>query len=196
MGSGPRSEMFNNTGFPSDKVIAEFEKRRRLLEACVLKPENFRTVQNLVVDARWKVTIRLDEFAAWAVKIELEMPPELCALAESILTTQSKPPVSPTAAKPSKPFTHKIKNRAEAILTPEITQAKVKAPDPNSVASVWGELTKLAESGFGVMIGFSSDGIQYRGRKYQADQIPDVFTRRNLRERMTRKVVQKRAEPH
>jgi hypothetical protein len=82
--------------------------------------------------------------------------------------------------------THKIRNREAAILNAEIVQARAKAPDPDATASVWGELTKLAESKFGVMIGFSSDGIQYRGRKYQATQEPDVFTLDNLRDRLAR----------
>jgi hypothetical protein len=102
------------------------------------------------------------------------------------------PPTSPDSA-PATSTKHYIRNREAAVLTAEIAHAKANAPDPTSVTSIWGELTKLAECGFGMLIGFSSDGVQYRGTNYQAIQEPDVFTQRNLRDRMRRAKTRKEA---
>lgn len=82
--------------------------------------------------------------------------------------------------------THTLGTRQPSIMTAEINAARRMASEPNNVESVWGELTKLAEQKYGVMIGFSSDGIQYRGKIYQRDGEPDVFKIRSLRERMSR----------
>lgn len=86
----------------------------------------------------------------------------------------------------AKAQTHKIRTREAAILSAEINQAKLAAQDPASPMCVWDELTKLAEQKLGPMVGFSSDGIQYRGKQYQATQVPDVFTFKHLRDRMKR----------
>jgi hypothetical protein len=80
---------------------------------------------------------------------------------------------------------HRIGNRIR-ILDAEIAQAKENASTEIDASRIWQELTKLAEAKFGALIGFSSDGIQYRGRKYQKDGEPDVFTFKNLRDRMGR----------
>lgn len=86
----------------------------------------------------------------------------------------------------SKTQTHKIRNREATILSAEIDQAKELCRDPDSAICVWDELTKLAEQKVGPMVGFSSDGIQYRGKQYQATQEPDVFTYKHLRDRLRR----------
>lgn len=82
--------------------------------------------------------------------------------------------------------THLIVSRGAAVLSVEIAVAMGNTTVPENASAVWGELTKLAEKQLGVMIGFSSDGIQYRGKEYQANGTPDVFTRKNLRERLKR----------
>lgn len=81
---------------------------------------------------------------------------------------------------------HKLRSRTQP-LDAEIQMAKENASQKDDSANVWSELTKLAERATGAMIGYSSDGIQYRGRKHQSDGIPDVFTFKNLRDRMARK---------
>lgn len=96
-------------------------------------------------------------------------------------------------SKSSKSITHRVGNREPAILTAEIAQAKANAPDSSLVASVWGELTKLAEQKFGVLVGVVPEGIQYRGKKPRDDGGFDVFTLRSLRERMTREAASERA---
>ncbi|WP_124515802.1 hypothetical protein [Burkholderia ubonensis] len=70
-------------------------------------------------------------------------------------------------------------------LSAEIEEAKRRAPRSNSPESVWGALTKMAEEGWGILVGYSSDGVQYRGKRYEASQVPDVFTKKNLRDRMS-----------
>lgn len=92
----------------------------------------------------------------------------------------------PTNSLTAKAQTHRIRSREAAILSAEINQAKLAARDPASPMCVWDELTKLAEKKLGPMVGFSSDGIQYRGKQYQATQVPDVFTFKHLRDRMKR----------
>lgn len=83
---------------------------------------------------------------------------------------------------------HKIGKREPTIMSTEIAKAQELAP-ASTLPSIWNELTKLAEQGYGVMIGFSSDGIQYRGRNYQISGMPDILTRRSLRERLARQDV-------
>lgn len=77
-GNGPA---FLRGSFPSESVKIEFEKRVRLLGACLFKSEHFRTVNNLVIGGRHLATVSLREFAAWGESVELEMPPELVAMA-------------------------------------------------------------------------------------------------------------------
>ena len=76
-GAGP---MFTAASFPNREAETEFQKRRRLLEASVFTSGFFPTVRGLVMGARWKATIRLDEFASWGAHVGLHTPPELCAL--------------------------------------------------------------------------------------------------------------------
>jgi hypothetical protein len=80
---------------------------------------------------------------------------------------------------------HKIETRLQPLQT-EIALAAANAVNAEDPKSVWVALTLMAENGTGAMIGFSSDGIQYRGKKYQSSGLPDVFTFKNLRERMKR----------
>lgn len=137
--------------------------------------------------------VNRDRFPKFPFHVSEVMPP-----VSKLQAAPASEPVMPTALpvlrqqEAEQSTTHKIINREAAILNTEIAQAKAKAPDPEATASVWGELTKLAESKFGVMIGFSSDGIQYRGKKYQATQEPDVFTLNNLRDRMYRALAKAR----
>ncbi|UTV56092.1 hypothetical protein [Burkholderia arboris] len=69
-------------------------------------------------------------------------------------------------------------------LSAEIEEAKKRTPQPDNPESVWGEFTKMAEEKWGILVGYSSDGVQYRGKQYEATQVPDVFTKKNLRDRM------------
>jgi hypothetical protein len=84
--------------------------------------------------------------------------------------------------------THRLANRT-SVLSAEIEEAKRRVLDCTNVQSVWTELTKMAEHTipYGCLVGYSSDGVQYRGKTYQLSQTPDVFTKKNLRDRMQRK---------
>jgi hypothetical protein len=42
----------------------------------------------------------------------------------------------------------------------------------------------MAEAQYGVLVGYSSDGVQYRGKKHTETGEPDVFTFKNLRDRI------------
>ena len=96
-GVGP---MFASSSFPNREAETEFQKRRRLLEASVFTSGFFPTVRGLVMGARWKATICLDEFASWGAHVGLDMPAELCALPAPV------PPVSkPQAAPANEPVT-------------------------------------------------------------------------------------------
>lgn len=88
-------------------------------------------------------------------------------------------------AAPSSTRTHKLRGRIYP-LTAEIEEAKSRAISGDDVNSVWAELIKMAEGKEGLFIGYSSDGPQYRGKKYQETGVPDVFTLRALRDRMNR----------
>ncbi len=79
-----------------------------------------------------------------------------------------------------------LKNRT-MHLDAEIDEARKLALDASNVESVWAELIKLSENKTGLLIGFSSDGVQYRGKKYQDSGEPDIFTKKNLRDRSTSK---------
>lgn len=136
----------------------------------------FQTVGLVVSELVWLLTENKIVHSLRSLSFDAEQGP----------ATESTPTGKSLPMQIANPLAHIIEGRAPAILTTEINHAKANTSAPDDAASVWNELTKLAESKFGVMIGFSSDGIQYRGRQYQATQEPDVFTRRNLRERMTR----------
>lgn len=119
----------------------------------------------------------LHEFAARVVAKRAEvsnaLPPfqPLRALEEG---TTARPPVT----------VRRIGTRVTP-LSAEIEEAKRRAPRSNSPESVWGALTKMAEEQWGILVGYSSDGVQYRGKQYEASQVPDVFTKKNLRDRMS-----------
>jgi hypothetical protein len=81
---------------------------------------------------------------------------------------------------------HTTNGKRNTPLSTEIAEAKKRANDPENALCVWGELTKMAEQKCGVLIGYSSDGVQYRGQQYQEKEEPDVFTTKNLRDRMYR----------
>jgi hypothetical protein len=83
--------------------------------------------------------------------------------------------------------THKIKTRSN-VLDAVIKLAKESATAPSDYQSVWAELVSLAESKSppAPLAGYSSDGIQYRGKRYELEQVPDVFTKDNLRKRMNK----------
>jgi hypothetical protein len=82
-------------------------------------------------------------------------------------------------------ISHKLKNRTHA-LDAEIQEARGRAMDGNDPNSVWAELIKMAEKKQGLLIGYSSDGLQYKGKTYQDSEVPDVFTRKALGDRMRR----------
>jgi hypothetical protein len=161
---------------------------------------NAKKIQRLA-DAQHIGELSPAKWLAWAdrhklrvhagLRVEVDKQESLLASKDEPRSTHS----SASIAEPSKASLHKINGREPAIMSAEIEKAKGNAPTPAAVASVWGELTKLAEGRFGVMIGFSTDGIQYRGAKYQASGDLDIFTKRNLRERMTRKAARERAMP-
>ncbi|TDG02095.1 hypothetical protein E1N52_41645 [Paraburkholderia guartelaensis] len=81
-----------------------------------------------------------------------------------------------------------VTNHQKRIHPPrvEIEEAQRRAADSDDPSSVYGELQKLAEQQFGVLIGYSSDGVQYRGAEHQKTGVPDVLTKKNLADRMRR----------
>jgi len=81
--------------------------------------------------------------------------------------------------------THKIKSRS-TILDAVIKTAKDGAADPLNYHSVWAELCKMAEAQApqSPLFGLSSEGVQYKGTRYQGRGEPDVFTKDALRKRM------------
>ncbi|MYM39171.1 hypothetical protein [Duganella qianjiadongensis] len=85
-----------------------------------------------------------------------------------------------------KATSHRLRTREDSPLSAEIAEAKKRALDGEKATSVWAELVKMAEGKYGAMVGFSSDGIQYRGKKYRDEQVPDVLTERAFRARMSR----------
>lgn len=102
----------------------------------------------------------------------------------------SKPRAEPDTVPPpaaAGSVTHRVGSIRSAALATEIEVAKQRAPDPTDSASVWGELTKLAETGFGNLIGLSNDGVQHRGKRFFLNGEPDVFTVKNLQDRMSRR---------
>jgi hypothetical protein len=83
--------------------------------------------------------------------------------------------------------THRLKSRSNP-LNAVIESAAGTALAPNDNQSVWAELVKLAESKDrpAPLVGYSSDGIQYRGKQYEETGELDTFTAKNLRDRMAR----------
>lgn len=95
--------------------------------------------------------------------------------------------MSPPASAAVNITTHRVNNRSNALAA-VIASAVSTAVAPSDSQSVWAELVKLAEleSKPAPLLGYSSDGIQYRGKKYEENGVPDVFTAKNLRDRMAR----------
>ncbi len=81
------------------------------------------------------------------------------------------------------------------VLAPVIRAAKDAALDPLSPQGVWAVMVRMAEDRQPPLLGYSSDGIQYAGRQYQAEGIPDVLTFKNLSDRMRRKRSQDSVKP-
>ncbi len=83
---------------------------------------------------------------------------------------------------------HQLKSRTYP-LDAVIEQATNSALSPKDTSSVYGEMVRLAElkDKPAPLIGFCTEGIQYQGKKYQETGEPDIFTKKNLRDRMTRR---------
>jgi len=83
--------------------------------------------------------------------------------------------------------THRLKSRSNP-LDAIIELATGKAVAPGDSQSVYAEMVKLAEltDKPAPLHGYSPDGIQYRGKKYEETGEPDTFTAKNLRDRMAR----------
>jgi len=89
-------------------------------------------------------------------------------------------PALPTAR------THRLKSRVHA-LDAVIELAKQQAINPTDYQSTWAALVKIAESECPPpLCGYSSDGIQYKGKEYEKAGIPDVFSKNALRMKMKR----------
>lgn len=126
------------------------------------------------------------------------MPSEIAALAEQteiakqeyakFFTETTTPSVLLPKSRLDKDRVHrvnKLENKSQPLAA-EIKEAKKRAIDEHGATSVWAELIQMAEGKQGAMVGYSSDGIQYRGAQYQNSGEPDVFTLKNLRDRMWR----------
>lgn len=100
---------------------------------------------------------------------------------------------SQPSAVPDNAVRHILTRGKSVPLSAEVLEARSLAIDSDDTTSVWAELVKLAEKGMGSLIGHSSDGVQYRGAKYQATGEPDVFTQKNLRDRLKRAKARKGA---
>lgn len=152
-------------------------------------PQNLRAFYDRldVTDVnRW-----LDAHPEWRVSMRFSLP--------DAADNQGKPHADPpksgaspmhtegpnAASQSSASRTHRMAARAVSLAT-EIEEARKLALNPNDPASVWAELLKLADAQKGALIGQSSDGVQYRGPRFQECGEPDVFTRKNLRDRMRR----------
>lgn len=83
--------------------------------------------------------------------------------------------------------THLLKTRSNP-LDAVIDLATKNAVAPHDSQSVFAEMVKLAEAENkpAPLVGYSSEGVQYRGKKYQETGEPDRFTAKNLRDRMRR----------
>lgn len=89
------------------------------------------------------------------------------------------------ASAPQKIIRQKLQVRTH-LLAAEIGTAKERALNSEDANSVWAELVKMAEKQEGLLIGYSSDGLQYKGKVYQDSEVPDVLTKRALQARMRR----------
>ncbi len=83
--------------------------------------------------------------------------------------------------------THRLKTRSNP-LDAVIDLATKTAVAPDDSQSVYAKMVTLAEAENkpAPLVGYSSEGIQYRGKKYEETGEPDTFTAKNLRDRMAR----------
>lgn len=82
---------------------------------------------------------------------------------------------------------HSVATRSDP-LNAVIRKAKQSALDADDTESVWAELVKMAEDAPKPppLVGYSSDGVQYKGNSYNNTGVADVFTKKNLSDRMRR----------
>ena len=86
---------------------------------------------------------------------------------------------------PESANSHKLQSRVR-LLDAEVCIAKDRALNRDDVNSVWTELIKMAQNKEGSLIGYVSEGLQYRGKKYQETGDFNVFTRKALGKKMRR----------
>lgn len=91
----------------------------------------------------------------------------------------------PSAKTQEQGMAHKLQSRT-LPLQAEIERAMDEALNRDDASSVWNALVMLADQQVGPLIGLSSAGIKYYGKGYQATGEHDVFTKKNLRDRMDR----------
>lgn len=91
----------------------------------------------------------------------------------------------PSARTQEQGMAHKLQSRT-LPLQAEIERAMNEAVNRDDTSSVWNALLILADQQVGSLLGFSSAGIKYYGKGYQTSGKPDVFTKKNLRDRMDR----------
>lgn len=120
--------------------------------------------------------------------------PTLCAWISAQLPAQvdeagALPTDANTKASSGRRCVRSTTNERSDILSPVIVAATAAALDPDCPHSVWAAMVRMAEAidKPAPLIGYSSDGIQYAGRKYQAAGTPDVLTAKLLADRMRRK---------
>lgn len=101
--------------------------------------------------------------------------------------TEGTPPAGAVAS--TTVVRHSLSGGRSVPLRAEIEEAKKRAGEnSDDLQSVWSELVKLAQLSppFGALAGCSSDGVQYRGVRYERDGGFDVLTRKNLKDRLYR----------
>ena len=167
-----------------EAVKAEFALRQRVLLANIHNCTHF----SPCAIVRAKPNVRLSEFAVWAVSVVKwpDPPPSLVNLAQAP-GKQKVAPAEQSEPRTGNTTTHSLGTRSN-ILNPIIDAAKKTAAQPDQPQSVWAELVTLAElkNPQPPLIGYSSDGIQYRGKRYEKTGEADVLTSKNLRDRMKR----------
>lgn len=114
-GSGP---LFTDASFSSKAVQSDFYKRLRLLGASLFSSRYFTAVNKLVMGSRHLATLSLQEFAAWALHVELErMPPELVQMAETKTAPTLMPEPHATAPSPATVVSEPVEQRRARYLT-------------------------------------------------------------------------------
>ena len=125
-GSGP---MFTAASFPSGPVQSEFDKRLRLLGASLFKSPHFTAVNNLVMGDRHLATLQLSEFAAWALSVELVIPPELNAMAAIAQARKAAEPEAVPVVLSSETKEQRQDRRLAACETARLTMKGARLPD-------------------------------------------------------------------